>query len=285
MTAHLLVLGPGYTAMPIIAQALENSWEVTATVRVDKSEEKALLPYTLVSFEAGCLTTTTDITHILCTIAPSATGDPSLEHWATWIGEQKNLKSCHYLSSTNVYGDHRGGWVDENTEPTPSLDRGHYRLQAEQAWQAIANTAGCSAFIYRLAGIYGPGRNALKTVLSGRARRIIKEDQQFGRIHVDDIKAVVWAAMNGDHSGGAFNVTDNLPTPPQTVIEAAAELLRVSPPREEAFETADMSPMGRSFYAENKRVRNQKITAELGITLQYPTYREGLAALLKDIDG
>ncbi|PCI63831.1 MAG: NAD(P)-dependent oxidoreductase [Kordiimonadales bacterium] len=284
MTAHLFVLGPGYTALPIIEKARKSGWNVTVTVRSEKTDEKIARPYSHISFEAGRLSEDADVTHILCTIAPSASGDPSLEHWSKWIRDQKNLQSCHYLSSTNVYGDHGGAWVDENTKPAPSLDRGHYRLKAEQAWQATADAAGCPLFIYRLAGIYGPGRNALKTILSGKARRIIKKGQQFGRIHVDDIKTVIWAAMCSAHNGGFFSVTDDLPTPPQTVIEAAARLLGVSPPRKEAFETAKMSPMARSFYAENKRVRNQKIKAELGAVLQYPTYEEGLAALLKDIE-
>lgn len=188
---------------------------------------------------------------------------------APWIG---------YLSTTGVYGDHGGGWVDETTPTIAATGRGGRRVAAEQAWSALAPEA--PAHLFRLAGIYGPGRSALDTVRAGRAHRVVKPGQVFSRIHVDDIAAVLAASLAYPAPGRAYNLCDDEAAPPQDVILYACELLGVAPPPEVPFEEADLSPMARSFYADNKRVRNNRIRDELGVRLKYRTYREGLAAQL-----
>ena len=189
---------------------------------------------------------------------------------------------CGYLGTTGVYGDHRGGWVDETTPPAPSLPRTKRRVAAEGHWLA----SGLPAHIFRLAGIYGPGprRNALETVKSGRARRIVKPGQMFGRIHVDDIAQVLRASIAKPNPGAIYNVADDEPAPPQDVIAYAATLLGVEPPPEVPFEEADISEAARSFYADSRRVANGRIRNELGVDLKHPNYREGLRAILDGMD-
>ena len=173
-----------------------------------------------------------------------------------------------------------GGWVDEATPLTPATARGRARVAAEAAWQALAEGAGLPLHIFRLAGIYGPGRGPFAKVRAGTARRIVKPGQVFSRIHVDDIARVLAASIARPFPGAIYNVCDDDPAPPQDVIAHAASLLGLPPPPDEPFDTAEMTAMARSFYAESKRVRNDRIKAELGVRLAYPTYREGLAALL-----
>jgi len=285
MSNHLLVFGPGYTAAPIMARVRKAGWVVTCSYR--SPESKSALEaqgYHTVPVQAGGLSAgQLPISHILTSVAPDEDGDPILSDWKSWVRQQFSLRSLHYLSSTNVYGNHNGGWVDETTAENPSLERGKRRLAAEHMWQQLAADMGCATFVYRLAGIYGPDRNALHSLQVGKARRIIKPGQFFGRIHRDDICETVCAAMTGTHQGGVFNVADDRPTPPQEVILAAADMLGIDAPPEENFEGADMSPMARSFYAENKRVKNDKIKTELGVKLKYPSYIEGLKALLADM--
>lgn len=284
MAKHLLVFGPGYTARPIMERAKRAGWHVSASYR--SPEGRSALEtagYCAVPFEAAALAENQTATHILTSIAPPASGDPVLATWGPWLRKQDGLQSLHYLSSTNVYGDHGGDWVDEKTPPTPSLERGIRRVAAEKNWQQLAEKLSCGCFIYRLAGIYGPGRNALNSLKIGKARRVIKNGQVFGRIHLADIEAAIWAAATGSHRGGIFNLADDLPCPPQEVVEAAAKMLGMEPPAEELIENADMSSMARSFYAENKRVKNEKTKHELGLELSYPTYKEGLKALLAEL--
>ncbi len=185
-----------------------------------------------------------------------------------WVG---------YLSTTGVYGDHGGGWVDEDTPLTPGTRRGAMRLAAEDAWRAIPDLP---LHIFRLAGIYGPGRGPFAKVRAGTARRIVKPGQVFSRIHVEDIAQVIEASLRQPDPGAVYNLCDDDPAPPQDVILHAAELLGVTPPPEEPFESAEMGAMARSFYAESKRVSNRRIKEELGVRLYYPDYRAGLAALL-----
>lgn len=281
---HLMVFGPGYTAHPIMVRAKRAGWQVSASYR---KEEVAttLSDQGFIPFNINKCTVEMDvpISHLLISIAPQADGDLVLNQWKSWLAQQKP-NSIHYLSSTNVYGDHKGGWVDETTPPNPSLARGIRRLAAEQEWDTLGQQIGANVFHYRLAGIYGSGRNAFNSLKVGKARRIIKKGQIFGRIHVEDIATTVWAAMNSQHTGGIFNLSDDMPAPPQDVISKAAEMLGISPPEEEPFETADMTEMARSFYLEAKKVRNNKIKKELAIELQYPTYLEGLSALLEEMN-
>lgn len=283
MTKHLLVFGPGYTALPVMARANAAGWLVTATYRNDRSRIPLQQSgYQSVPFAAGQLKEGPPVSHVLASIAPLETGDPVLPLWNRWLKQQTGLCALHYFSSTNVYGDKQGAWVDETTEPAPTLARGIRRLKAESEWQKLATSMALPCFKYRLAGIYGPGRNSFTALKAGKARNVIKPGQVFGRIHRDDITSAVWAALNSEHSGGVFNLADDLPAPPHDVIEAAAKLLGVAAPPVVDLADAELSAMGKSFYAENKRVRNDKIKTELGVRLLYPTYREGLAALLEE---
>lgn len=221
--------------------------------------------------------------NILVSAGPSPLGDPVLAQFrdaisaaapkARWVG---------YLSTTGVYGDHQGGWVDEETPLRPSTERGQARIEAEAAWQAITDLP---LHIFRLAGIYGPGRGPFSKVRNGTARRIIKQDQVFSRIHVEDIASALELSLNAPSAGAIYNLCDDDPAPPEDVIGYAAELLGLPVPAAVDFETADMSPMARSFYAESKRVRNDRIKRDLGWVPKYPDYRSGLAARLEQSMG
>ena len=221
-------------------------------------------------------------THLLLSIPPGEAGDPV---FATHAREIAAMAPCldwvGYLSTTGPYGDHGGEWVTEDTPLAPSTERGRRRLAAEEAWRGLAAEAGLPLHIFRLAGIYGPGRNQIRSLLDGTAKRIVKDGQIFSRIHVDDIAAVLAASIARPNPGAAYNVCDDEPAPPQDVVAYAARLLGCQPPPEIAFEKAELSPMARSFYAESKRVSNRRIRKELGVVLKYPTYRDGLAALLE----
>ncbi len=227
-----------------------------------------------------------DVTHVLISAAPDAEGDPVLNGAADALRAiAPKLKWLGYLSTTGVYGDHGGGWVDEQTPLNPATARGRMRVQAEEAWQRFSAETGAPLHIFRLAGIYGPGRGPFEKVRAGTAQRIIKPGQVFSRIHVDDIAAVLLASIERPNPGAIYNVCDNLAAPPQDVLQYAAELIGVELPPPVDFDKADMHPMARSFYAENKRVSNARIIEELGVKLRYPTYREGLEALLETKKG
>jgi nucleoside-diphosphate-sugar epimerase len=217
-------------------------------------------------------------THLLVSVPPGEAGDPVINDHAADIAATASILSIVYLSTIGVYGDHGGGWVDEATPPRPVNARSVARLAAENAWRNLADGAGKPLAILRLSGIYGPGRNALVDLRAGKARRIVKPGQMFNRIHVDDIAAAIAAAFDR-RADGIFNVTDDEPAPPQDVVAYAAELLGVPPPPAIPFEDADLSPMARSFYGENKRARNARMKETLGVVLQFPGYRQGLAAL------
>ncbi|MCS6878851.1 MAG: SDR family oxidoreductase [Geminicoccaceae bacterium] len=215
-------------------------------------------------------------THVLVSIPPDEEGDPVLDRHGEDLRRLEGLVWVGYLGTTGVYGDRGGAWVDEDTPLQPTLARTDRRARAEAAWLA----SGLPVHVFRLAGIYGPGRNAIRQLLDGTARRIVKPGQVFSRVHVEDIAAVLEASMERPNPGRIYNVCDDEPAPPQDVVAFAAELLGVPPPPEEPFETAELSPVARSFYRDNRRVRNERIKRELGIALRYPTYREGLRALL-----
>ena len=216
-------------------------------------------------------------THLLISPAPTEAGDPVLNALGPEIAARRDqFKWVGYLSTTGVYGDHGGGWVDEDTALTPATKRGQMRVEAEANWRAV----GLPLHIFRLAGIYGPGRGPFAKVRAGTARRIIKPGQVFSRIHVEDIAQVLAASIARPDPGAIYNLCDDDPAPPEEVIGHAAELLGLPLPPAEDFATADMKPMARSFYAESKRVRNDRIKDDLDVVLKYPTYREGLAALL-----
>ena len=214
-------------------------------------------------------------THILCSIAPGTTGDPALRHCADLMGGARWLG---YLSTTGVYGDTGGDWVDETATPRPTQPRSIERLATERLWQGLGARTGAAVDVFRLPGIYGPGRSAVDQVRAGTARRIDKPGQVFSRIHIDDIAATVIAAMNRPHAGCVYNVTDDLPASSSDLVAYACALLGkpVPPAIPWAEVEPTMSAMARSFYSENRRVRNDRIKRELGVALRYPTYREGL---------
>lgn len=281
---RLLSFGHGYSARALAARLLPEGWQITGTTR---SEDKARLMaetgvHPLVWPGADIGPALEQATHLLISAAPAPDGDPVLNDLRADIAAiAPQLIWVGYLSTTGVYGDHQGGWVDEDTPLTPSTRRGAARVEAEAAWQSLANDTGLPLHIFRLAGIYGPGRGPFAKVRAGTARRIIKPGQVFSRIHVEDIATVLAASIARPNPGAVYNVCDDDPAPPQDVIAHAAELLNLPMPPEVDFDTAELTPMARSFYAESKRVRNDRIKADLGVTLAYPSYRDGLAALLE----
>jgi nucleoside-diphosphate-sugar epimerase len=277
---HMLSFGHGFSARALTPLLLAQGFSVTGTTR---SQDK------LAGLDATGVTAKiwpgTDLrkelksaTHLLLSAAPNADGDPVLNAMRDDIAAHApNLEWVGYLSTTGVYGDADGGWVDEESPLNPSTKRGQMRVDAEAEWQSIANLP---LHIFRLAGIYGPGRGPFAKVRAGTARRIIKKGQVFSRIHVEDIAQILAASIAQPNAGAIYNMCDDDPAPPQDVIAYAAELLGMPLPEEVDFETADMTPMARSFYAESKRVRNDRIKNELGVALHYPNYRAGLTSLL-----
>ncbi|MEM9872272.1 MAG: SDR family oxidoreductase [Pseudomonadota bacterium] len=280
MTGVLFSFGHGYSAKALTRLLRPDGWRITGTTRsADKAAALAETGVTPVVF-SGAPVDLDGVTHLLISAGPDAEGDPVLRVMGEEIAARADqFDWVGYLSTTGVYGDHKGGWVDEATPLTPSTQRGQWRRQAEEAWRAVP---GLPLHIFRLAGIYGPGRGPFAKVRAGTARRVIKPGQVFSRIHVDDIAQVLAASIARPNPGAAYNVCDDDPAPPQDVIGHAAALLGLPLPPAEPFETAEMTPMARSFYAESKKVRNDRIKSELGVTLRFPSYREGLAALLAE---
>ena len=277
MRGTLLSFGHGYSARALTR--LLPGWRVIGTTRsAEKAEALAAEGVEPLVWPGDDPLPALDAaTHVLTSVAPGAEGDPVLKTFGPELTKRAaQFQWVGYLSTTGVYGDHGGGWVDEATPLAPSTRRGQMRVDAEAAWQAL----GLPLHIFRLAGIYGPGRGPFAKVRAGTARRIVKPGQVFSRIHVEDIARVLAASIARPNPGAAYNVCDDDPAPPQDVIAHAAELLDLPLPPEIPFEEADLSPMARSFYAESKKVRNDRIKEELGVTLTYPDYRTGLAALL-----
>ena len=285
MTRTLLTFGHGYSAMALSRRLLPDGWHVIGTTRSeDKAAKLAAEGIAPLIWPGDDPTDALQAaTHILLSAAPGDDGDPVLAALGPEIAAQAHhLAWLGYLSTTGVYGDHQGGWVDEDTPLTPATRRGQQRAAAEAGWTALAETHRLPLHVFRLAGIYGPGRGPFAKVRAGTARRIVKPGQVFSRIHVDDIAQVLAASIARPNPIRAYNLCDDDPAPPQDVIAHAAQLLGLPVPTEVPFDEAEMSPMGRSFYAESKRVRNDRIKDELGIKLIYPDYRSGLAALLAE---
>ncbi len=280
MTKTLLSIGHGYSAQALARQLPD--WRIIGTTRSAEKAKKlralGVEPLIWSADEGGDDLTDAiaQASHILLSVSPNAGGDPIFHAYGAQIAAAP-AKWVGYLSTTGVYGDHQGGWVDENTPLHPATKRGRMRVLAETQWQGL----DIPLHIFRLAGIYGPGRGPFAKVRSGTARRIIKLNQVFSRTHVEDIAQVLLASISQPNPGGIYNVCDDDPAPPQDVIAHAAELLGLPVPPGIPFEEAEFTPMARSFYAESKRCRNDRIKSELGVKLLYPTYRDGLAALLK----
>jgi len=222
-----------------------------------------------------------EATHCLVSVPPGEGGDPVIVHHAGDLLASSALTWIGYLSTVGVYGNYGGAWVSERSTPHPRSERSLRRLDAEAAWQTLAAKCDVAPAIFRIAGIYGPGRNALNNLASGKARRIVKPGQVFNRIHVDDIALTLAAALERE-AEGIFNLADDEPAPPENVVEFAARLMGVPVPPVIPFETADLSPMARTFYGDNKRVSNRRIHVDLAVALSYPTYRDGLARMWKD---
>lgn len=288
---RLFIFGFGYSARAVVARMRPRLEAVWGTTRdAGKLAEIEALGMTPVLFDSASSQVPPPFTreelaaalaqsdHVLISIAPDQAGDPVLNHYRAELAALKP-KALVYLSTVGVYGDHDGAWVDEASDCRPVSKRSRQRLAAEAAWRLFAAETGVPVAIVRLAGIYGPGRGPFEKIRRGTARRIIKPGQVFNRIHADDIGRIVEAALL-KRADGIFNGADDEPAPPQDVLAHAAELLGAPLPPEIAFETAELSPMARSFYCENKRVDNKAIKDELEVMLAYPTYREGLRAVL-----
>jgi nucleoside-diphosphate-sugar epimerase len=288
----LLAFGLGYSAAVLAARLRQDGWTVIGTgitpasltriaaagfqpLRFDSETDNSGIPEAIAA-----------ATGILVSIPPGADGDPVLARHAGDLADAPNLAWAGYLSTVGVYGDHNGGWVEETTPPHPVSQRSKERLAAEEGWLRLSRQQGVPVQIFRLSGIYGPGRNAVERLQEGEKQRIVKPGQVFNRIHVEDIARTLAAAIARIEDGDpalltdpVFNVTDDEPAPPQDVTEFAAKLLGIEPPPLIPFDSAALSPMARSFYGENKRVRNVRIKRDLGVKLLYPTYREGLSAI------
>lgn len=280
MAKTLLSIGHGYSAQALAPLLLANGWRIIGTTRSpEKAEALRAEGLEAVVWPGTDLRPLlAQASHVLTSVAPTPEGDPVLAEIGAELARAQHLEWVGYLSTTGVYGDHGGGWVDEDTPLTPSTKRGQMRVAAEAAWQAL----GLPLHIFRLAGIYGPGRGPFAKVRAGTARRIIKRGQVFSRIHVADIAQVLAASMARPDPGAVYNLCDDDPAPPEEVIAYAADLLGLPLPPAEDFETAEMTAMARSFYAESKRVSNRRIKAELGVELRFPDYRAGLQSLLAD---
>jgi nucleoside-diphosphate-sugar epimerase len=286
---NLFVFGAGYTASHFITRYRNRFTQVYGTAR--SSEKVKALRETGIracrfdgtDHDPGLVEALSSADALLVSIPPSKGVDPVLNSFADVIASSPRLRWIGYLSTIGVYGDAQGQWVDEETAPSLVSERARQRVAVEQQWLRLGQDAVFSVQIFRLAGIYGPGRNALKRVLDGTAKRLVKPGQVFNRIHVDDIAQVLMSSIERPSSNAIYNVADDEPGPPQDVIAYAAELLGCGPPPEIPFKAADLTPMARSFYQDNKRVRNTRLKTELGVTLRYPTYRRGLQALLPSI--
>lgn len=283
---NLFVFGLGFTARRFVERATGRFAQVRATVTDPARAGAGLDGVALRTFgpdgdddRIAADLAETDV--LLISAPPVGDGDTVLARYRDAIRASR-VGWIGYLSTIGVYGDQGGAWIDETTQPTPTSRRSQGRLAVENAWLALGRETGKPVQVFRLSGIYGPGRNPIVKLRDGKSQRIIKAGQVFNRIHVDDIATTLLASLDRPRAGAIYNVTDDEPTPPQVVTEHAAALTGLPLPPEVDFETADLSPMARSFYGENKRVRNRLIREELGVDLAYPTYREGLAGLVAD---
>ncbi|TXN04062.1 MULTISPECIES: SDR family oxidoreductase [unclassified Methylobacterium] len=282
---NLFIFGLGFTGRRFAERARDRFQTVRGTVTDPASAARIATEtgFTMRAFgpeadDPRIADDLADTDALLVSAPPSERGDPVLRRYEDAIAASR-VGWIGYLSTIGVYGDQGGAWIDEATPAAPRSARSRIRLEAEAAWFDLGARTGKAVQVFRLSGIYGPGRNPIVKLREGRSQRIVKAGQVFNRIHVDDIATTLMASLDRPRPGAVYNVTDDEPAPPQTVTEHAAALASLPLPPEVDFETADLSPMARSFYGENKRVRNRLIRDELGVALAYPTYREGLAAL------
>ena len=282
---HMLFLGYGFCAEALAPHLQAQGFALSATCRDGQKarhlKEQGMTPLLLANapVDAAALA---GVTHVLVSAPPTLAGEQLLPLFETALWAQNGgIDWLGYLSTTGVYGDHAGAWIDEDTPPGSLGARGQRRVEAEQAWLDLGAAADIGVHLFRLAGIYGPYRNQLSAVKNGTARRINKPGQVFSRIHVDDIAQVLTASIARPQAGRAYSLCDDEPAPPQDVVAFAAQLLGLDPPPLVDFEEAELSDMARSFYSENKRIANARIKTELAVTLAYPDYRIGLTALFE----
>lgn len=281
---HILFFGFGFSAQALAQRLDRRVWTITGTSRTAAGADAIRASGFDGAVFSELAAMPDGVTHMVSSVPPDTNGDPVLRRFGDALKAGSSaLEWLAYLSTTGVYGDHGGAWIDENTPRTPNTERGERRLQAEQAWQKLHRDHGVPLHIFRLAGIYGPGRNQLQSVMDGTARRVIKPGQVFSRIHVDDIAGILLASMAKPDPGAAYNVADDEPCPPQDVVAHAAGLLGKPVPPDIPFDVAELSPMARSFYADSKRVANARVKSELGYRFLYPDFRAGLAALKNDL--
>jgi nucleoside-diphosphate-sugar epimerase len=285
---RLFAFGLGFSALELAKRLSAKGWQIAGTARDEgKIARLEREGYDAVRFagEAGNAALVRHLagtTHLLHSIPPGAEGDHVLAGYRQAIAALPSLEWIGYLSTVGVYGDQEGGWVDESIPPKPNSTRTDARVEAEQAWLQFGQATGVPVHVFRLAGIYGPGRSVFDKIKAGTARRINKDGQVFSRIHVEDIASVLEASIAQPRGGAIYNVADDEPAAPGDVVAYAAELMGMAPPPEVDFADADLSPMARSFYEGSRRIKNTRIKSELGVKLRYPTYREGLTALLSD---
>lgn len=286
--SSLLIFGYGYTAryfVDAVASEFTTILGTTRKARHNPSERVRLLQFDGVDRDPVLHEAVMQAEAVLVSVPPDERGDPVLDAFSDLLAANKNLRWLGYLSSVGVYGDHQGAWVDEHAPLYPHTDRSRRRVEAEQAWLDLGQDTGVPVHLFRLAGIYGPGQNALVNLKNGTAKRILKEGQVFNRIHVADIAAVLRASLHNPHPEAIYNVSDDEPAPPQDVVTYAAQTMSVPLPPAYPYDKAGLSAMALSFYGENKRVSNALIKQELGVTLTYPTYREGIDALYATGEG
>jgi len=281
---RLFCFGFGYTA-EALARRLSARTAALAGTRTSIAEAAPALGAKLATFQgdgapAEVRNLLAGTTHLLVSVPPDLEGDVVLRHFHDDLAALPELAWVGYLSTVGVYGDWQGQWVDETSPTRPTSERSLRRVQAEKAWLAFSSGSGRRVEIFRLSGIYGPGRSVIDNLKAGTARRVVKPGQVFNRIHVDDIARVLVAAIDKAAGHSVYNVSDDEPAPPQDVVAYAAELLGLPIPPEIPFEQAGIKGMAATFWAESKRVGNARIKADLGVELAYPTYREGLSALM-----
>jgi nucleoside-diphosphate-sugar epimerase len=287
----LVCFGLGYSAEAFARRLAPGQWRIAGTARTEEGTARiAALGYDAILFDGRDAAPEASralaaATHVLVSASPDEHGDPVLRLHGGDLARAESLRWIGYLSTIGVYGNSDGQWIDETTPPKPGIERTKRRLAAETAWLSFADTHGKRVQVFRLGGIYGPGRSVVDDLRDGTARRIVKPGQVFNRIHVDDIAAVLLAAAEGAGRHRIYNVVDDEPSPAQDVIVHAADLMGIPPPPEIPFDEAGLSPMGRSFYADNRRVRNRRLHDDLGVTLAYPSYREGIAGILSGSKG
>jgi nucleoside-diphosphate-sugar epimerase len=282
----LFCFGLGYSAQALVRRLAARGWRVTGTAREDeriaalRDQGFEVQPFSRAGGAAWAAEMLAKTTHVLSSIPPDEEGEPVLDLLAGPLCRSEHLDWVGYLSTTGVYGTRDGGWVDEDDELRPSSERSRRRVSAERAWLTLHERAGLPVHVFRLAGIYGPGRNVIKSVRAGTAKRIDLPGQVFSRIHVEDIATVLEASIARANPGAIYNVCDDEPAEPARVVDYACELLGCEPPPLVPVEQAALSDMAKSFYLDNKRVSNRRLHEELGINLTYPGYKAGLEALL-----